>query len=160
MKVPAEQRNRKPLQAVLLLASFFLLACDSGPGPAARKQPGPDLAYLADVAKLRQMDRDAEKLFAQGKGDDAATLIQAGEPVAAKVLAVPHPTLEATEAAADLDELYGKMLFSNKRYGWARLQFQKNVVRWKYWKPQTPETARRLQAALAQIADCDRRIVQ
>ena len=52
------------------------------------------------------------------------------------------------------------MLFSNKRYGWARLQFQKNVVRWKYWKPQTPETERRLQAAQAQIADCDRRIVQ
>lgn len=150
----------RQLRASLLLASFFLASCGSEPSPVAQRQAGPDLAYLADVAKLRQMDRDAEKLFSQGKGDDAGAIIQAGEPIATRILGVPHPSLDATEAAADLDELYGKMLFSNKRFGWARLQFQKNVVRWKYWKPQTPETERRLKAAQAQIADCDRRIVQ
>ena len=36
------------------------------------------------------------------------------------------------------------------------LLFQKNVTRWKTWKPQTPETERRLKEANADIAECDR----
>ena len=38
--------------------------------------------------------------------------------------------------------------------------FQKNLVRWKYWKPQTPDTAGRLKQAQDAIAECDRRIGQ
>jgi hypothetical protein len=64
------------------------------------------------------------------------------------------------EAVADLDELYGRMLLSNRNYGWARLQFQKNLARWKNWQPQTPETARRLKLAASQIDECDRRLAQ
>ncbi len=60
--------------------------------------------------------------------------------------------------ASDLDDLYGQMLLSNRNYGWARLFFQKNLARWKTWKPQTPDTAARLKAAQDNIAECDRRI--
>ena len=59
-----------------------------------------------------------------------------------------------------LDQLYGRMLLSNHRYGWARLQFQKNLARWKHWQPQTPETERRLKLAQASIAECDKHISQ
>jgi hypothetical protein len=36
--------------------------------------------------------------------------------------------------------------------------FQKNAVRWKVWKPQTPETARRWKAAVDAVAECDRHL--
>jgi hypothetical protein len=74
------------------------------------------------------------------------------------LLAAPHPTLEAMEAASDLDQLYGQMLFTNHNYGWARLFFQKNTSRWKIWKPQMPETIRRLKLAEDGIAACDAKI--
>lgn len=102
------------------------------------------------------MARDAEAAFKRGKADDAAALIEKGEPIASDLLGVPRPTLEATEAASDIDDLYGRMLLSNRHYEWAQMQFQKNVARWKYWKPQTPETARRMQQAQAAVAECDR----
>ncbi len=62
------------------------------------------------------------------------------------------------EAASDLDQLYGRMLFAEQNYGWARLQFQKNVARWRNWRPPTPETARRLKLAASAIAECDRQL--
>ena len=66
------------------------------------------------------------------------------------------PTLPAIEAASDLDDLYGRMLLRNRQYGWARDFFQKNVIRWKTWKPQTPDTERRWKQAAAAVAECDR----
>jgi hypothetical protein len=62
------------------------------------------------------------------------------------------------EAASDLDQMYAGMLMGNWNFGWARLAFQKNVSRWKNWRPQTPETARRLRLAQDGIAECDRRM--
>ena len=41
------------------------------------------------------------------------------------------------------------MLLRNRQYGWARGFFQKNVIRWKSWKPQTPDTERRWRQAAA-----------
>jgi hypothetical protein len=52
------------------------------------------------------------------------------------------------------------MLLANHNYGWARMTFQKNVVRWKNWQPQTPESARRLKLAQAAVAECDRRMAE
>jgi hypothetical protein len=72
-----------------------------------------------------------------------------------RLLAAPRITLAAMEAIADLDRIYGRMLVSNGYSGSARLLFQKNVTRWKTWKPQTPEAQRRLQEASADIAECD-----
>jgi len=77
-----------------------------------------------------------------------------------RLLAVPHPTLEAAEAASDLDDLYGRMLLSNHHYGWAQMMFQKNLSRWKHWDPQTEETTRRMKQAESEIAECTRKIDQ
>lgn len=63
-------------------------------------------------------------------------------------------------AASDLDELYGHMLLTNGNYGWARMMFQKNVARWRSWKPRTDETERRLKVAEAEVAECDRRMAE
>jgi len=95
-------------------------------------------------------------LFQHGKADEAAALIQKGEPLSHRLLAVQRPTLAAAQAASDLDQLYGEMLLSNRNYGWARLVFQKNLARWRHWKPETPETLFRLKEAQSAIARCDR----
>ena len=90
--------------------------------------------------------------------DRAAAIITDSQPVLNRLLSVPRPTLEAMEAVSDSDDLYGRMLLANRHYGWARLAFQKNVTRWTAWRPQTPETARRLKLASAGLAECDRRL--
>jgi hypothetical protein len=106
------------------------------------------------------MNAEANRLFAAGKSDEAAAIIQKGEPIVKQLMDVPHATLEATEAASDLDDLYGRMLLSNRHYGWARLMFQKNLSRWKHYEPPTPETARRLKQAADAIDECDKHILQ
>lgn len=114
--------------------------------------------YDALVAELAGMGREAQRLFAAGKIAESGEVVTKGEALASKVLSVPRPTLAATEAAGDMDHLYGKILSANGKYGWARLQFQKNLVRWKYWQPQTDETARRMREARDAIAECDKHI--
>jgi len=150
--------------SALLMSAVALLTTGCGPDAPPSKPASvsavDDPAYRDAVAKLTSMDREAEKLFAQGKGDAAADLITQGEVIASKILGVPHPSVEAAEAAADLDQLYGRMLLSNRHFGWARLLFQKNLARWKHWEPQTPETERRLRLAQDAIAECDRLMTQ
>jgi hypothetical protein len=106
------------------------------------------------------MDREAESLLQSGRRDRAAAVIERAEPLMGRVLAVPRPTLAATQAASDLDQLYGRMLLDNRHYGWARLLFQKNLSRWKHWQPKTPDSERRLGQAQAAIAECDRHLPQ
>ena len=146
-----------------LLAAVALLAgCSTAPAPVA--PPKPDATkqewYAQAVAQLANLNLEAERLFERGQADAAAAAITRGQPLASRLLSVPQPSLPATEAAADLDDLYGRMLLSNRHYGWARLAFQKNLARWKNWMPQTAESARRMQRAADQIADCDRRLAQ
>lgn len=102
------------------------------------------------------MGHQAEALLQNGKTDQAAAIISNGQPLLEHLLAAPRPTLAAMEAVSDFDQLYGRLLIGNGYVGSARLLFQKNVTRWKTWKPQTPETARRLQLARDSIAECDR----
>jgi hypothetical protein len=102
------------------------------------------------------MDRAAEQYFQAGRSQEAASIITGAQSLQSRLLAAPRPTLAAMEAIAGLDRVYGKMLVSNGYFGEARLLFQKNVTRWKTWKPQTPETERRLQEANADIAECDK----
>ena len=106
------------------------------------------------------MNRHAESLMRSGRSEEASGLVSKGEPLAARLLSASRPTLAAVEAVSDHDDLYGRMLLANRHYGWARLCFQKNVTRWRYWRPQTPETARRLKQAMAAIAECDRRLAE
>jgi hypothetical protein len=143
--------------ATALAAALLLGAC----GPAPRSQqadPTKETWYAQGVKDLSSMMRDAEIAFKSGKGDEAAALITKGQPIMDRLVSVPHPTREALEAASDLDDLYGRMLLSNRHYGWARMEFQKNFARWRHWTPQTPETQRRLKQAEEEIAECDRHI--
>ena len=145
---------RIPTVLATVLAAALISACGSGPSPEgdATKEPW----YGQTAKQLAAVNRQAESFFESGKSDQAAALIQQGQSLQSRLLSVPKPTLEALEAATDLDDLYGRMLLSNHHYGWARLFFQKNVARWK--RSQTPEGARRLQQANAGIEECDRHI--
>ncbi len=130
---------------------------------AARKvstpsDPTTEAWYRSATDELTYLSRSATEAYANGNNDAASQFIVQGETVATRLLAVPRPTLVAAVAASDLDDLYGRMLFRNKHYGWARLQHQKNVARWKHWTPQTPDTEQRLKAALAAIGECDKKL--
>ena len=57
-----------------------------------------------------------------------------------------------------IDDLYGRMLMDNRHFGWARMQFQKNVARWRNWTPRTEETQRWRSEAEAALAECDREL--
>jgi len=150
------------VRVLCLAVTLLLTACGSSSGPRqqAQSEPTAEAWYGKSVDELLAIDRDAKALFQRGKSDDAAALILKGEPLSKRLLSVPRATLAATEAASDLDELYGQMLFSNRNYGWARLLFQKNLARWKYWVPRTPQSADRLKRAQSEIAECDRRLGQ
>jgi hypothetical protein len=146
------------MRLLVILAAAFLASCEQAPAPPrdATKEPW----YRETVEQLTAMNREADSAFAAGKSDQAAALIEKGQPLVARLLDVPNPTLQAAIGASDLDDLYGRMLLSNRHYGWARLQFQKNLSRWKHWQPQTPETARLLKQAESAIAECDRHILE
>jgi hypothetical protein len=137
---------------------LLMLIASCGGHPAAPRDPTSEPAYRKAVADLNQMNRNAEKFFAAGQRDDAAALIEKAQPLEKRVLDVPRPSLEAVEAASDLDDLYGRMLLTNRHYAWARLMFQKNLNRWKHWAPKTEETERRYKLAESEIAECDKHI--
>jgi hypothetical protein len=147
------------VRKLAILAAVGLAGCGSSRAPAAGDATT-QAWYPQTVAQVAGMDREADQLFKSGKSDDAAAIIQKAEPLVKRLVDVPHPTLEAAEAASDLDDLYGRMLLSNRHYGWARLLFQKNLARWKHYQPQSPETERRLKQALDAIDECDRHILQ
>jgi hypothetical protein len=146
------------MRLLLVLAAAFLASCEQSPAPP--RDATKEAWYRDAVEQLAALNREADRAFAAGKSDQAAALIEKGQPLVARLLAVPNPTLEAAVAASDLDDLYGRMLLSNRHYGWARLLFQKNLSRWKHWQPQTPETARLLKQAESAIAECDRHILE
>lgn len=148
----------QPVRLLVILAVAFLAGCDQAPAPPrdATKEPW----YRETVEQVTALNREANSAFAAGNSDRAAKLIEKGQPLVARLLAVPNPTLEAAVGASDLDDLYGRMLLFNRHYGWARLLFQKNLSRWKHWQPQTPDTARLLKRAESAIAECDRHILE
>ena len=145
-----------------IISAAILSSCAPAPPPIQRSKidPTQEAWYGEAVQQLEGLNRQAQGLLKRGKADEAAAIIVAGEPWANRLLAVPRPTLSAMESASDRDELYGRMLLSNHNYGWARMMFQKNLARWKNWRPQTDETARHVKAAQAAIADCDRRMAE
>jgi hypothetical protein len=150
------------MRLLVLMSAVLLAGCAPVPAPAPK--PPPDLAaeewYGPMVAQLAAMNREAEGLLRDGKSDQAAAIITKGQALVGRLLTAPRPTLAAMEAASDLEQMYAWMLLGNRNYGWARLAFQKNVSRWKNWRPQTAETARRLKLAQDGIAECDRRMAQ
>jgi hypothetical protein len=147
------------MNRVLLLSVAVLLA-GCGPAPTTAQAPKADPTteawYGQTTERLANMDRSATQFFEAGRKDEAAAIVQGALPLQNRVLAAPRPTLEAMEAIADLDRIYGKLLISNGYFGEARMLLQKNITRWRTWKPQTPETERRLKEANSDIAECDR----
>ncbi len=146
------------MRLLAIAAAVLLAGCE--PAPAPKRDATTEPWYSETAQQLAGMNRQAESFFESGKSDEAAALIEKGQPLMSRLLSVPQPTLEATEAASDVDNLYGRMLLANRHYGWARLLFQKNLARWRNWKPQTAESARRLQQAKAAIAECDRHLLE
>jgi hypothetical protein len=136
--------------AVLVLAS-----CSRGSAPA-NADPTREPWYSETVQQLNELNRETERSLASGNSDAASAAIMRGQPLEERLLSPVHPTLAATEAASDLDRLYGRMLLANHHYGWARLMFQKNLGRWRTWRPETDESRQRLQQAKDDIAACDR----
>lgn len=116
--------------------------------------------YAEALAVLVDINRALPGMIQAGKSQEASQAVMRGEAIAKELLQVPRPSLAAARAASDLDQAYGDMLFSDKQYGWARLQYQKNLSRWKYWKPQTPETESLAKLARDKIAECDKHIKQ
>jgi len=150
-------------KAILYLISGTLLVCIACTKPAVPAKiethdPTSDAWYRTATEQLASLSRSANDAYGQGQADAASKLVEQGETVAARLLAVPRPSLPAALAASDLDDLYGRMLFKNRHYGWARLQFQKNLARWRHWQPHTADTEQRLRAAQSAIDNCDRKI--
>ncbi len=154
------RRSIKSYYGVLNCLLLACGACSTAPSPATLSQHDPtsDGWYGTATEQLAALSKNASEAYAQGKTDAASALIEQGETVAARLMAVPRPTLPAAQAASDLDDLYGRMLFKNRHYGWARLQFQKNLARWKHWQPQTADARQRLRAAESAINLCDSKI--
>ena len=149
--------------ARIATAALVLLAGCAAP-PSRVDQPKVDPTteggYAEAVEQLAALNREAEDLLHRGRPDEAAAAITRGQPLQARLLAAPRPTLRAMQEASDLDDLYARMLLSNHQDGWARMLFQKNLARWKAWKPPTDDSSRRLRQAQAGIAECDRRLQQ
>lgn len=143
------------VRALAILLAAILTGCS---GSVSDRDVTKESWYVQTVAQVAQMNREADASFKNGKADQAAATIEQAEPLVARLLKVPYPSLAAAQAASDLDDLYGRMLLSNRHYGWARLQFQKNLSRWRHWTPQTPDAERRVKQALAEMAECDRHI--
>jgi hypothetical protein len=148
------------MRRTALIAVLLLAGCGSPPPPAKAVDPTTEAWYGRTVEDLAAANREAEADLAAGKRDEAAAAIVRGQGMEQRLLSVSRPTLAAEEAVSDLERLYGRMLLSNRHYGWARLAFQKNLARWRHWVPETPETIRRRQQAEGDIADCDRRMTE
>jgi hypothetical protein len=144
------------------LAAAVMLFAGCAPAPAPRPVPRADPVteawYGEAVAQLADRASEAEGALAAGRPDRAAAAITAAQPLQTRVLAVPRPTPAALAAASDLDCLYARMLLGNQHYGWARLLYQKDQIRWKNQSPQTADTRRRQQRAAAGMAECDRKM--
>lgn len=149
-----------PVRRALLPIALILASCAPPPRPV--EAPKPDLtldpSYGQTIDQLTSLTRAAEILLQSGEADKAGALVVDAQPLLNRLLSATRPTLAAMQAVSDSDRLYCRMLLANRHYGWARLLFQKEVTRWKTWKPQTADTALRLKTAIAGLAECDRRL--
>lgn len=141
----------------MILALLLLSACAQKPAPSAvEAHPEREAAYAADTERLARVVQEADQFLARERRDLAATKVEEGKMIAARLLAAPHPTLAAMTVVSDLDHVYGRMLFTNRHLGWARITFQQDAARWRNWSPQTAETEKRRRVANEWMLKCDR----
>ncbi|MDX2150204.1 MAG: hypothetical protein SFV54_05685 [Bryobacteraceae bacterium] len=148
---------------IAMVAALLVWVLGCAPAPIPDRLPPPldptkEGWYGQTVSELQAVNREAGVALSRKDVKKAGALVAQGQPLANRVLAVPRPPLAAMEAAADLDELYGRLLLGRREFGFARQVYQKNLARWKHWQPRTEETERRLREAREAIAECDRRI--
>ena len=115
--------------------------------------------YARTVTRVEEGNRQAEEALRRGDRDGAGKLIVESEKAGQRLLEAPHPTLAATQAVSDTDNLHARMLLANKHYGWARLILQKDAARWQHWTPPSEESERRLAAAQKAMAEVDGKMV-
>jgi hypothetical protein len=139
-----------PHEEDLVHPAILLTACFSAPPPPPHDVTQDEWLWKERRGNGVHGPRSGCR-FRGWKPDDAAAVIEKGETISGKLPEASRPTLEAMQAASNLDYLYARVLFSGKNYGWARLMFQKNLARWKHWAPQTPETERRIKQAQDRI---------
>src|SRR5438105_8301476 len=101
---PTSLKRRSVMDSRLPFLVCVLLAC-CGPAPKPAPQqaqidPTTERWYGQTVNQLVEMNRQAKDYFQKGKSDEAAALIQKGEPLSNRLLSVHAPTLAATEAAS------------------------------------------------------------
>ena len=82
---------------ILIYTGLMLTACAPAPPPpqAVKRDETKEPWYGQTVEQLAAQNLKAKTFLKNGKPDDAAALIQSGEPLASRLLAVPKPTLEA-----------------------------------------------------------------
>lgn len=114
--------------------------------------------YRAAIERLHTLNTEARQHYAAGRRKEAAALVNEGEEYSKQLLAANRPSLSAMEAVSDRDALYADMLFANRHFGHARQMYQRNVARWKHWRPQTDASRQRLADAEAAISRCDQAI--
>ncbi len=124
------------MRALAVFAALFCAGCappPPAPAPEAKPDPTAESWYAPSVAELAAMHAKAEAAFRAGNRGEAANILTEGQALQNRLLAAPQPTVAAMIAASDLDDLYGRMLMADGRYGYARLQFQKDFTRWTNW---------------------------
>ena len=148
-------------RAVFIALAILLTAACSAPPPRGAAAPPPDPTkepwYAETTAQMAAMADDAESDFRRNRVNEAAAIVERCRPLMDRLLSAPQPTLAAMQAVSDVDQLYGEMLLLNGHYTWARDCFQKNLVRWKSWKPASSDSLRRMDLALSRISECERR---
>ncbi len=139
---------------------MLFAACGSAPPEPAKAKADPALepAYLRAIEELAGLNGSAAGYLKKGDRSEASALIERGEPFSKQLLAIPQPSLAALEAVSDRDQMYAEMLMGNRHWAYARQMLLKNRLRWRNWKPETPDTARRREAAEKAIAECDRHL--
>ncbi|MBC7925122.1 MAG: hypothetical protein H7039_05645 [Bryobacteraceae bacterium] len=148
-------------RATYLTACVLAVACcGTAPDPEVPLKTDPTATpeYKDAIQELTTRCESAETLVKARKWEAASDLLQGNQPLVSLLLSVPYPAVAAAEAVSDHEDLYGRMLLRNKHYGDARFLFQKTMVRWLSWKPETEETRRRLAKAQAWILECDRNL--
>ena len=146
------------VRLILVIVVAVVTACSysTPPGKPPRPDPTKEASYRDAVEQLTALNGELETALRKRRSTRVAEIITKAQPIANLLLAAPRPTLAATQAASDFDDLYGRQLLANRQYGFARFQFQRNLARWKNWRPQTEDTERRRKIAEAGIAECDR----
>ena len=142
-------------RSLIVLLFLLLSGCGSGPAPQPA-DPTTEAWYGATVQGLESLNRDAEEALAAKNPDKAATAVTSGLALEKRLLSVRKPTFAAAEAVTDLDRLYRTDAAGEPalRLGSTDVPEEPGAV--EELAAGIDKTARRVQQAKDDIAECDR----